>query len=297
MLKPYEMNDIEETPRNTRTSYGIACCRYDKMNRRWKIMLVKKRYSHCFVAFVFGQYTKKDDKRLRYLFDNMTYQEKIDIISMRFDLLWYKIWLELPNVSSKNIMMFDTSTVNSIINTWRLIYKQKTTNTHIPYNVNTLSKLNFYIKRKSKFESTFACDNGERLRNLMEGTNNIELSWEIPKGRKQHTETKIDCAIREFEEETGFGVGNYTLMFDIDPIKEIFVSMGIQYTHVYYLAFAHKSFDPDKVFHNRQNMSEIDSVKWVDLDELKYLDGDIRLYRTVLKAINTMKSRHVQLIT
>ena len=103
--------------------------------------------------------------------------------------------------------------------------------------MNNLSKLDFYIKRKAKFESTFACDNGDRLRSLIEGTRDIELSWEIPKGRKKKSETHIDCAVREFEEETGFGINNYTILFDAEPTQEIYISMGIRYIHNYYLAF------------------------------------------------------------
>ena len=104
--------------KNIRTSFGLACCRYDTSTNRWKILLAKKRYTHCFVSFVFGQYTKKDDKRLRNLFNNMTYQEKIDIMSMRFELLWYKIWLELPNIYTKQKFEFNLSNAESIINTW-----------------------------------------------------------------------------------------------------------------------------------------------------------------------------------
>lgn len=292
MPLPYMMGNEENNKKNTRLSYGISCCFYDNKTHKWKVLLAKKRYSHCFVAFVFGQYTKKDDRRLQHLFNNMTKQEKIEILSMRFDILWYKIWLELPDVSNKQKKDFDLSSAESVIDMWNSMYKQKTSNTFIPYDVNA-SKLDFYIKRKTKFESTFVCDNGQRLRELIKGTRNIELFWEIPKGRRQKKETMIDCAIREFAEETGFGVSKYTLMFDSDPIRETFTSMGIQYIHTYYLAFAHGDIKPDNIFRNVPNMSEIDRVKWVDLDELKYLNHDGRLQKTVSKAINIMKSRHI----
>lgn len=283
--------------KNIKYSYGIACCHYDKHSSEWKILLVKKRYTHCFVAFVFGQYSKKDDTRLKYLFNNMTHQEKIDILSMRFDYLWYKIWLELPDMNKTNNI--DITNVDSIVSAWELMYKERVVNNYLPYTMNNTSKTDSYMKKKSKFESNFTTDNGHRLRSLIEGTKDIELQWEIPKGRKHRSESNISCAIREFEEETGFGINNYTLLFRTKSIQESIMSIGINYIHTYYLAFAHKYFNPNNIFINGKNMSEIDSVKWLSLNELEFINVDkgidlkdkiIDKNSTIVNVINTMKS-------
>jgi hypothetical protein len=99
-VKSWRMRD-DKMPydKDVRKSSGIACCRFNKDTNRLEVLLVKKRYTYCFVAFVFGQYNNKDEKRLKFLFNGMTLQEKIDILSLRFDMIWYKIWLEFPAIS------------------------------------------------------------------------------------------------------------------------------------------------------------------------------------------------------
>ena len=71
-----EEGNIVMGDKNLKKSYGIACCRFNKATNMLEILLIKKRYTYSFVAFVFGQYNKKDEKRLKFLFNGMTLQEK-----------------------------------------------------------------------------------------------------------------------------------------------------------------------------------------------------------------------------
>jgi ADP-ribose pyrophosphatase YjhB (NUDIX family) len=277
--------------KDTKVSYGIACCSFNTKTNKWNIMIVKKRYTYCFCVFVFGQYNKKDTKRIKFLLNNMTQQEKIDILSMRFDILWYKIWLEFPDIPVTTKIKFDISTTDSIVNTWKLMHMKNSTNHNIPYNVDSLTKLNFYLKKKTKFESTFIGSNCVKLHNLMEGTTNIELSWEIPKGRKQLFESDLECANREFKEETGFDSSYYNIIFDVKPAKEIIINMGTRYIHNYYLAYTKERFKPSNVFKNSNNISEIESVKWADLDEIKFITYDGKLCKTASSIIKIMNSK------
>ena len=62
--------------------------------------------------------------------------------------------------------------------------------------------------------------------------------WEFPKGRRSNRENNIQCAIREFEEESGLSSNDYTLLENVSPISETYKgSNGVNYKHVYYLAF------------------------------------------------------------
>ena len=276
-----------------RKSSGIACCRINKETKKLEVLLVKKRYTYSFVAFVFGQYNKKDERRLKFLFNGMTVQEKIDILSLKFDMMWYKIWLEFPEIST--YPKFDVSSASAISNTWKALYKQKATSNFIPYNINSMSKLDFYIKRKNKFESSFVSDNGKRLRSLMIKTKNKELIWEIPKGRKNKRETMMDCAIREFKEETNVDIDMYTIMFNIKPIIESYISENVKYVHNYYMAYTSKDFDPTISFSYETQISEIDSIRWVNLSEIKFVDHSGRLYTLVQRIFNIFKSKYKQI--
>jgi hypothetical protein len=63
-----------------KTSYGIALCRYNaSKNNQPEILLIKKRYTYCYFSFVFGHYKKYNNKHLQYLFNNMSFGEKVDV--------------------------------------------------------------------------------------------------------------------------------------------------------------------------------------------------------------------------
>jgi 8-oxo-dGTP pyrophosphatase MutT (NUDIX family) len=276
---------IKDVLENSRTSYGIACCRVNPLNII-EILLVKKRYTYAFVAFVFGHYNKKDDKRLTFLFNGMTTQEKIDILSLRFDLIWYKIWLEFPeNITQP--LEFDISSTEAIHNTWNALYKHKATSNFIPYSLST-SKLNFYIKKKNKFESAFMADHGYRLKNLIINTKNNELIWEVPKGRKNRYENNLDCSIREFEEETGVKPNMYDII-DNKPIIESYISDNIRYVHYYTIASTIHVFEPSVSFKHILQMSEVDSIRWASINDIKMLDSDGKLYKLVSRIFNAFK--------
>ena len=236
-------------------SYGISCCRFDKKENKLKMLLVKKRYTYNFVSFVFGQYKIKDRKRLRYLFNGMTAQEKNDILSFRFNILWYRIWLIFPETFIKNEIVFNTSDTKSISNTWNDIRNFRNM---CNYNINMKNvKKNdivFYNTQRNKYESLISLDNGNYLKSLIKNTKNGELIWEIPKGRKEKKETDIDCAIREFKEETGINMSFYSILYNINPVTEHYTNDNCGYKHSYFIAYTDKNINPLISFNsNKQN--------------------------------------------
>ena len=115
-------------------SYGIICCKTDKL-KGFQIILIKKPVTYYFCEFVSGRYKKNDDVHLKKLFDNMTYFEKMDILSLNFNILWYRIYKVDP----------DQSYLRSCP---AFISKQ-------------------YYKKKDKFDICFLRDNGERLKKII----------------------------------------------------------------------------------------------------------------------------------
>lgn len=90
-------------------SAGLACWR--KVNRsnetfkrfnpnynkeeldEWEVLLIQKRYTYEYMDFVLGKYYNiKDKNTIRNKFGCMTYDEKMLILSMNFDYMWYHIW-------------------------------------------------------------------------------------------------------------------------------------------------------------------------------------------------------------
>jgi 8-oxo-dGTP pyrophosphatase MutT (NUDIX family) len=63
-----------------------------------------------------------------------------------------------------------------------------------------------------------------------------EPEWGFPKGRRVRCETDLECAIREFNEETNVPREAYTILNGI-RLEETFLGLNaIQYKHVYFVA-------------------------------------------------------------
>ena len=98
--------------------------------------------------------------------------------------------------------------------------------------------------------------------------NQTTTKWEttefgIPKGRRNMRETNIECAKREFCEETGYRQKDFKVI-DCPSLEEIFTGTnGIRYKHVYYLAEVNlDSGEPFIDKNNKNQIGEIASVGW-----------------------------------
>jgi 8-oxo-dGTP pyrophosphatase MutT (NUDIX family) len=78
------------------------------------------------------------------------------------------------------------------------------------------------------------------LDNLIENSTTrwTEPEWGFPKGRRNYQEKDIDCALREFSEETGYDASKLVVMQNIIPYEEIFMGSNVKtYKHKYYVAY------------------------------------------------------------
>jgi len=258
-----------------KTSYGIALCRYNKNNNlQSEIIMVKKRYTYHYFSFIFGHYKKYNNKQIKYLFNHMTFDEKVTILSMKFSNMWYRIWLYDPECNMSDID--NKSTYNSQYN-------------HIKC----------YFSKKSKFDTIFLRDGGKRLKRLIDDSDNSVTPWEMPKGGINEGETQIDCARREFEEEACITPDNYTMMWNVDPIIVSHTDCDVIYRSVYYLAYINNDSDwkPKVKFDTNTQLTEIEQVRWISLSEIKFLNlSDVvknRLIKNYKKTINIFK-KHIK---
>ena len=125
----------------------------------------------------------------------------------------------------------------------------------------------FYMYLKSD-ETTVT--NGINLRKIIENsiTNWKEPEWGFPKGRRNLRESDYDCAIREFQEESGLKKDEYEILRNIRPVEEIFYgSNNIRYKHIYYIAESklerELQIDPE----NKHQRTEIGNIGWYTLNE------------------------------
>jgi len=97
-----------------------------------------------------------------------------------------------------------------------------------------------------------------------------EPEWGFPKGRRVRTETDVECAIREFNEETNVPREAYTLVKDI-VLEETFMGLnGIQYRHIYFVALLtapERVNVSQKMTHMQRR--EISGIGWKTFEECR----------------------------
>jgi len=201
-----------------------------------KYLLVRRKDTLGFVEFMRGKYNLENIEYINKLFKIMTYTERQLIIKYDFDYLWNKLWMKQDNKQYHN--EYDSSK-HKFNNLKDGIYNN---NSLISLDtLNTHNKLLWY-----------------------------EPEWGFPKGRRNLKENNRDCAIREFEEESGISHDEYTIIYQIEPLEELFSgSNNIRYKHIYYVAMAkdtiNNNFTIDK--YNFNQVSEISNIKWHSFKE------------------------------
>jgi len=93
--------------------------------------------------------------------------------------------------------------------------------------------------------------------------------WEIPKGKKNYNETNLECAMREFNEETGINNDQYSIFKNIYTLHDNFIGTDSNnYRHVYYIGLYNNYENIDNInINNIKSKDEISQVKWCTWDE------------------------------
>lgn len=115
------------------------------------------------------------------------------------------------------------------------------------------------------------------------------------KGRREIKERAIDCAEREFLEETGYDKSTYDFIKEYPPIEEQFKGTnGIMYKHIYYLVKMKESSLSSPIIIDSNNIiqaSEVKNVGWFTFNEclslIRPYDNEkknilIKLYKDLL---------------
>ena len=91
----------------------------------------------------------------------------------------------------------------------------------------------------------------------------INPEWGFPKGRRHFYETDLDCAEREFIEETGIKKDDYIILKHIKPITEVFYgSNNIKYKHVYYIGLYISDDNISIDTSNKHQVAEVGDIGW-----------------------------------
>ena len=225
-----------------------------------KLLMIRRKDTFGFVEILRGQYSISNIELLQRFFDIMTMDEKKRIRTKSFDELWNTFWMIDKNSRECNEKKYKRYNSKE--------YKN--------------SKIKF-MKLKKGIEDRYG--NFITIDTLIQNSkyNFVNPEWGFPKGRKNIKESNIECALREFNEETGVERDDHYIINEIQPIEEKFIGTNmLEYKHVYYIS----RYNSDNiVFLNKNSMtqiSEISAIEWNNSDNAKKI---IRLYNKEKKCI------------
>jgi len=242
------------------TSYGIITFRIGSSGK-YEYLMIRRKDSFGYIDFIRGKYSPYNVEHLQNIIDEMSKEEKERILTMSFSQLWLLMWrIEYSNSQYKNEENLSCKKFDLIRN--GVTVQEKTV---------TLEQL---------------VENSQ--------TEWMETEWEFPKGRRDYKERDLDCALREFEEETGISKDQLTIIENILPFEEIYTgSNNKYYKHKYFLAFMKKDSNVEENLENFQK-TEVSKLEWKTYEEC--LEA-IRPYhlekKQVIEKVNNMLKEYM----
>ncbi len=157
-------------------------------------------------------------------------------------------------------------------------------------NHNNKSFLHEYMEAKRRFERFNFGDLLDQVPCKF-----VEQEYGFPKGRKKRGESDKDCALREFQEESGYEVGDIRVLNE-RPIEELFVGTnGVKYRHIYYVAEVLPRVGLPKLdVVKMQQGGEISNVGWFTYEQAHELfrEYDVEKKRILTDLHEKYKSRY-----
>tara|TARA_B100000575_G_C23092762_1_gene630057 strand:- start:689 stop:1531 length:843 start_codon:yes stop_codon:yes gene_type:complete len=205
-----------------------------------KILMIQRKDSLCYIEFIRGKYDIYNNQYIQVLIDKFTVNEKQGILTKTYDELWKELWLigaddndfKSVNDYQKGYDKFNKLSVGYLFN-----------------KTKEFINLHYFVK-KSK-------------------TNYLHTEWEFPKGRRNNRETNLECAKREFTEETNYTNSDYSLINNIAPFTEEFMGENrVRYKYIYYIGYLINMekevfIDPT----NKDQFNELKDIRWMTLPE------------------------------
>ena len=233
-------------------SYGIILFR--SSTEGIQFLMIRRKDSFGYIDFIRGKYSPYNVHQLQTMINEMSISEKNRILTNSFEQLWKDMWGDTSN------SQFKSEEIAS-------------------------SKKFAQIKDGISINNEFI-----QLKDIVEKSNTqwSETEWEFPKGRRNSKEKDLECALREFEEETGISTSKIKIIENILPFEEIFIGTNHKsYKHKYFLAYMN---DVNEHLNNFQ-ISEVSKLEWKNID--KCLE-DIRPYNLEKKKLITNINKVLQ---
>lgn len=238
------------------TSIGIISFR--KIDNNIEYLLIRRSHSLGFADFISGKYPLYNKNYLLNIINEMTNEEKEMILTKEFDDLWKSIWGEKSSIQYRGDEKISRSKFISL--------KLGITINNQEYNL------------KSLVEESI--------------TNWNETEWGFPKGKRNFQEKDLHCAMREFEEETGYNSSELNIIQNLAPYEEIFTGSNYKsYKHKYYLAYMNNECSNESI-ENRKNF-EVSKIGWYNYEDACNIIRPYNLEKlSILEKVNKILTQY-----
>lgn len=216
-------------------SNGIIAYRYNP-NNQIEYLMVCRKHSFGLIDFIRGKYAVNNKYYITNMFNQMTHVEKMMLKTKSFEEIWQYIWNKPADFkSSKSEESISCDKFNTLKAGLTLTLSNGTVDTY------SLDMIIDSIK-----------------------PNWLEPEWGFPKGKRNYNESDTDCAIREFEEETGLSLNKDHIVANIAPYEEKFCGSN-------YKTYKNKYMLAKMEYNSNQNCNvdsnEISAIKWKTFKE------------------------------
>jgi hypothetical protein len=96
--------------------------------------------------------------------------------------------------------------------------------------------------------------------------------------------------MREFTEETNGIANDYKIIHEIEPIKINYVNSNCLYNNEYYVAVVRDNWNPSEIFQTYENNREVEEVRWINTDEIRFLNRGQHTYARMIDLMNKIKN-------
>ena len=238
-------------------SFGIIC--YQLENNVLKYLMIQRKDSLSFMEFIRGKYNTSDVEYIKQLISAMTLNEKNLLLRKQFDDIWNYAWYQ--------------------------------------NNASNIKHTSEYTESKYKFDFLIVNNIIQSIITNMKSTIEQEQEWGFPKGRRKLKESDIDCAVREFCEETRLSKEDIEIQNDIIPFEEIFYGTNnVLYKHTYYVAFIKDTNTSIEIDQGCiEQIREVRALQWFDYDDvINHINAHNVERHQIIEKINDILVKNVE---
>ena len=217
------------------TSLGIVA--YKKISTtEIKFLMICRKDTLGFMDFMRGKYSIYNKHYILNLLNEMTVNEKSNLLSKTFSQLWSQLW------------------GSQVLSNQYKIEEKESLDKFETLLIGIQTGYNEQYTLKSLIEESNQCHQW------------TEPEWGFPKGRRNFNENDIDCAKREFSEETGYSKYCLSMILNLLPFEEIFMGSNYKsYKHKYFLMGFE---DHNNKYHStKYDKTEVSKIEWKTFEE------------------------------